>query len=666
MASPTRSALRGRIPAITAALAALLLASPALALRVVDWNLLGYPGSTGPQRAAYYRTVLDTLGMNADVIVTEEQNGGQTGATEFLNEVLNTMDPPGTWAMAPWIHQGTDTEAQLYYRVATVQFLGGWAFFPNPAAQLRLIHVYRLKPVGYTSADAEFRVYAGHLKASTGSEAQRLAECTGIRDSMNAMPAGTRAMVCGDMNFYTQAAEPGYTKLIESETNNIGRCYDMLPAGSWHDNASFAPYHTQSTCLNGTCAPGAATGGLDDRFDMILPTYSLVTNQGLSAIAGTMKAVGNDGLHLNLNITDAPTIPEGANFATALKLASDHLPVRVDLQLPARLTTDPGSLAFGTVIVGAPAQTQDLEVGNPAVSPGDALECTLTAPGGFSAPDTLYRAAGASGPATIGMSTDAVGVKSGNLAITSNAPDNALTNLPLSGTVLDHSQPSLDSLSVVTSGDTLDFGELEAGNFTPLLAAVHNQGYDALHARLSVNTAQITGGDGHFSIQGFTPGTLVSGTAARWSVVFDDAGATVDSTYEATLVFQSADETLPGAAARPDVQYVLRARVKSGTTAVGPTLPTTTRLYKPIPNPLLSSSTLRFDLASPASARLEIFDLSGRRVAVVADRDFAPGRYSLRWNGRGDAGQAAGPGLYFVRLTGRGLSPQIVRLAIVR
>ncbi len=659
MASPTRSALRGRIPTLTAALAALFLASPAFALRVVDYNILGYPGSSGSARATYYRTILSPL--DADVIVTEEMAANSN--TQFLNEVLNVMEP-GQWGTMGLI-DGGDTDAALFYRLATVDTIGQWAFYPNQAAKLRLIHVYRIRAKDYVSDAAELRIYAGHLKASTGYEAQRLAECQGIRDSMNAMPEGTHAIVAGDMNFYTQASEPGYTKLIESEANNIGRCYDMLPAGSWHDNASFAPYHTQSTCLSGTCAPGAATGGLDDRFDMILPTYSLVTGQGLSAIAGTMVPVGNDGLHLNKAITDAPTIPEGADYANALKMASDHLPVRVDLQVPARIGK-PAYVNFAPVIVGAPTPSQSLWICNPAAVPGDSLRCTFSAPAGFGAPGPFAVAAGACGTVNVTMSTSVPGALSGLLTVNANAPDSLVSYSNLAGTVLAHAQPSLDSLSVVTSGDTLDFGEHEAGSFGSLLAAVHNQGYGSLQARLSVTAAPIVGGDGRFSIQGFTAGTLVSGVAARWNVAFDDGGATVDSTYEATLTFQSTDESLPGAAARPEVQYVLQARVSGGNAAVGPGLPALTRLYKPIPNPLLSSSVLRFDLASPASARLEIFDLSGRRVAVLADRDFTPGRYSLRWDGRNASGASAGAGLYFVRLSGRGLAVQTVRLAIVR
>jgi hypothetical protein len=480
---------------------------------------------------------------------------------------------------------------------------------------------------------------------------------------MNAMPPETHAMVCGDFNIYS-GAEGAFAKFQENQVDNDGRLYDPLnaPAITWN-TASLAPIHTQCPCSTCPTGSGFSGGGLDDRFDMFLPTLNLGGSDPLAIVPGSYIPVGNDGLHYNLNITDAPTIPEGAAYATALWNASDHLPSRIDIRLPARISTGP-ALAFGSVILGAPTQSKDLVVSNTAAPPADSLNCIFDAPAAFGAPGPLAVAATGSAPATVTMSAASVGAKSGNLSIASDDVDHPTTLVGLSGTVLDHAQPSLDSLSVVTAG-TLDFGARSAGEFAQMLAAVFNTGYDALHARLSVGAAQIAGGDGRFSIAAFSP-ALLAGVGARWAVAFDDAGATLDSTYTATLTFTTADEALPGATARPDLQLALQARVLNGAVAVGPTLPRVTRLYPPAPNPLVSGSVLRFDLARATNARLEIFDLSGRRVAVLADRAFGPGAYSLRWEGRHDSGLAAGPGLYFVRLTIPGLASQTARLAVVR
>lgn len=659
MTSSLRFVRAAGIALTVAVLAVLSAVPPAQALRVVNYNILNYPGSSGTARAPYYRTILAPLG--ADVIVTQEMNSG--GPTQFLSEVLEVMEP-GQWATVPFI-DGNDTDASLFYKPAKVQFLGQGAFYPNPANLLRYVHSYRLLPVGYTSAAAVLRIYTAHLKASTGYESQRLAECTGIRDSMNTMPAATHALMTGDLNFYTQAAEPGYAKLLESQANNIGRVYDMLPGGAWHDGASFAPYHTQSTCKDGTCASGAATGGMDDRFDFILPTYSLGTGQGLAVIPNTCVAVGNDGLHLNKNITDTPVLPEGAAYATALKLTSDHLPVRVDLQLPAQIMTDP-ALAFGTVIVGAPALTQNLGMNNPAVAPADSLNCTFSAPAGFGAPGPLAIAAGGVAFPAVTMSTATPGLKSGNLTILSDAPDDPTTLVDLSGTVLNHAAASLDSLTTILAG-AADFGDHEIGAFTVQSVRVFNPGYDALHARLLVSAGVITGGGGRFSlVDGFTS-QLISGAGHGFDLAFDDAGATLDSTYTASLAFTCADEPLPGATALPDLVVSLRARVTSGLDAAGdPSAPIATRLYPPTPNPLVGSTTLRLDLAQAVDASLAVFDPSGRRVVALRQGVFAPGRHTVIWDGRSESGTSVGSGIYFIRFSAPGLRTQSARVAIIR
>src|SRR5580765_6155457 len=368
--------------AVSAVLALLAVAAPAHALRVVDYNVLNYPGSSGPTRDPSFRTILSPL--SPDVFVAEEMTSA-AGCTEFLNS-LNTMEP-GQWANVAFI-DGNDTDTELFYKPSKLQFLGQWAFYPNPANLLRYVHVYRVKPVGYASDAAEFRIYALHLKASQGFEAQRLAECTGLRDSMNAMPPGTHALICGDFNFYT-GLEPGLQKLIENQASNIGQVYDPLGFQnlSWQDNLTLQPYWTQSPCKTSDvgCAPGASTGGLDDRFDLILPTNPWKDGVGLELVAGTYISIGNDGLHHNNSIQDPPTIPEGAAYATALHTVSDHLPVRVDIRLPAILNAGSGPLAFGTVITGATA-SQNFAVGNDVGNPGETLTYTWTPPAGFTAP----------------------------------------------------------------------------------------------------------------------------------------------------------------------------------------------------------------------------------------------------------------------------------------
>ncbi len=663
---PTCWLVRARRAALVLALATPLAAAPAHALRIVDYNILNYPGTTGPTRDPRYRTILQPL--NADVLITEEMTSS-AGVNEFLGS-LNTMEP-GQWAAAPFV-DGNDTDCGLFYKPSKVQFLGQWGFYPNPASLLRLVHVYRLKPVGYTSGATELRLYGMHLKASMGFETQRGQEGAGVRDSMNAMPPGTYAIACGDMNFYTATSEPAYARFTETQVNNVGRLYDVLPSviggvTGWHDVGGFASIHTQSPCLSGgtACASGAATGGLDDRFDFFLPTLNLGDGQGMDVVPGSYISVGNDAQHFNKNITDSPTIPEGAAYASALQLNSDHLPIRIDLQLPAILSLDSSAVALGAAIVGAGSPPAGVvTVHNDAVSPADFLDVGATAPAGFQANAPGPIAPGLSGTVQLQLDVSSVGSKSGALTLTSDAPDLPVAHVPLSGTVLDHALPSLDSATVVVA-DTVDFGAQDSAAFTAEPVAVFDQDYQALRARLSLTAAAITGGDGHFALQGFAP-ALLAGDGAHVTVTFDPAGATADSEYEATLTFSSEDEPLPGATPLPALTVTLRARLNAGhPAAVDDVSPSATRLYPPSPNPLVSASALRFDLAHAGRVRLELFDLAGRRRALIADRALTPGRYHWAWDGHDGSGRAVDAGVYFVRLT----SPdgvQRARLAVVR
>ncbi len=633
----------------------------ARALRIANYNIMLYPSVNVSGRNPYFRQVLSPLG--ADVVVVQEIQS-QAGVDSFLNNVLNVLEP-GQWASAPFIN-GPDSDNELFYKPSKVTLLGSWAWLPPD--NLRNVNVYRLKPVGY-NAIPEFRIYSLHLKAGdTGTdEARRLTDAISIRDSTNAVPAGTHLIVTGDFNTY-RSSDQAFQKLLESQADNDGRLYDPLNAvGEWQDNIAFASIHTQCPSTSSYRPSGSYSGGgLDDRFDMFLPTYNMNDGQGLELLVSTYRPIGNDGQHMNKSVTDSPIAPADTAYARALWWASDHLPVRVDIQLPAQL--GPVSpIAFGTVIVGATA-TQDLSITNSATPPADALDYSFSAPADFSAPAGSFSLP-AGDPAAIhaiGMSTASAGIKSGDLGITSDDPDHPTMLVALSGTVLRHAVPSLDSLAAVAT-DTLDFGTHAAGEFQPMDFRVHDLGYDALQARLGLGGAGMSDGV-HFEFSpGYTGGVL-AGVGRTNTLVFNDGLAVEDSTYESTVSIATSDgESYPGATDLSWLTLLLRAKKSSGAVSVpGEAPPTSTRLYPPFPNPLTAGSNVRMDLAQGAQASLEVFDLSGRRVATLARGWLEPGRYSFAWSGRGESGAALGSGLYFLRLSAPGLRTETARLMIVR
>ena len=89
------------------------------------------------------------------------------------------------------------------------------------------------------------------------------------------------------------------------------------------------------------------------------------------------------------------------------------------------------------------------------------------------------------------------------------------------------------------------------------------------------------------------------------------------------------------------------------------------------PNPFNPRTTIRFTVGEDdashsgrALVTLEIFDVAGRRVSVLADGFREAGSYSVSWDGTGSGGGTTASGIYFIRLTvgSRSFSRKIVLL----
>lgn len=91
------------------------------------------------------------------------------------------------------------------------------------------------------------------------------------------------------------------------------------------------------------------------------------------------------------------------------------------------------------------------------------------------------------------------------------------------------------------------------------------------------------------------------------------------------------------------------------TLELSPTGPVLSRLaLDSYPNPFNPSTTLRLDLPRSGRARVEIFDVSGRRVTTLLDGELSAGRQEITWHGRDDQGRAVASGVYFARLVHEG------------
>jgi hypothetical protein len=88
-------------------------------------------------------------------------------------------------------------------------------------------------------------------------------------------------------------------------------------------------------------------------------------------------------------------------------------------------------------------------------------------------------------------------------------------------------------------------------------------------------------------------------------------------------------------------------------------------LLPPAPNPTTGSATLTFDLARRTVVRLELLDVSGRRIRTVFEGNAGAGRHAVFWDGRDASGVPVASGVYFVRLKAGGATGG-TRLSLVR
>ena len=87
-----------------------------------------------------------------------------------------------------------------------------------------------------------------------------------------------------------------------------------------------------------------------------------------------------------------------------------------------------------------------------------------------------------------------------------------------------------------------------------------------------------------------------------------------------------------------------------GTTDVGEELPKVLSLAPIDPNPAHEGANLRFGLPRDGRVKLTIYDAQGRCVRQVIDAWLPTGIAHTVWNGRDDAGNGLGSGIYFARL----------------
>jgi hypothetical protein len=197
-----------------------------------------------------------------------------------------------------------------------------------------------------------------------------------------------------------------------------------------------------------------------------------------------------------------------------------------------------------------------------------------------------------------------------------------------------------------SSGEDHDDGEDEVGQDG---GGQGDGGHDDGHRRSDRRYGQSAGGEEDGDGEGDD-----GGSATRLTLKFDRAALALVLPPGDSAAIVLTGELSDG---RPiegrDVIRILRPRGIARELAADVVLELA--LTGAVPNPFDDATTVAFALPRKGNTRLEVFDLLGRRVRVLADGEREPGRYQIRWDGRDGAGRRLAGGVYVLRLDAAGV-----------
>ncbi len=304
-------------------------------IRVMQYNVLRY-GQSGQEPAIKNPLMITILNhVQPDIVGVNEINTSADYGATLLSGAFN-VNGVTYWRKGKLSLAGQDKSLanNIYYNSEKFTLLKQDTVSTIQREITAYNFMYNDSNLVKTKDTIFFTVIVLHFKAgnSSSDESIRGAEATAVVNYLNAFPNAKNVMVMGDYNVYTNT-EAGFNNLVTS-TSVINRLKDPINRlGTWNNNGSFSDIHTQST--HTTQTGGFSSGGMDDRFDIMLCSNSLIGDSlKMRILPNTYKAVGNDGLHFNLALNASPTntsVP--TDVLNALYNMSDHIPIRADFVL---------------------------------------------------------------------------------------------------------------------------------------------------------------------------------------------------------------------------------------------------------------------------------------------------------------------------------------------
>lgn len=197
--------------------------------------------------------------------------------------------------------------------------------------------------------------------------------------------------------------------------------------------------------------------------------------------------------------------------------------------------------------------------------------------------------------------------------------DNALLSLPFSVDATGHEVQSVEFILVY------DENELDYQAFAGALEG--NQNF--------VHASKISEGIAKFV---FATSEKQSAKFDMGSLVFKKGSENLSSTI--TSIYK-----INGGAPQTGPSYDL-----DGVTSVEEELPTKFEVTQNYPNPFNPSTTIKYSVPSATYVTIKVYNMLGQEVKTLVNKDVAPGRFSVTWNGDNNYGSKVSSGTYIYQI----------------
>ena len=334
-------------------------------IQVMQYNLLNYGNYTSycsssqnnvNTKNIHLKTIINYV--KPDIFTVNELSKTTSYHQMILDQVLNT-DGVDTYRKAvSYNYANSYLVNMLYYNNRKL------ALYSQDVVHsiVRDIDVYTLYYKAGDLAETHDTIFltcfVAHLKAGTGSsnEDKRASMVGSAMSYIRTHDLPENLLFMGDFNVY-KSSEQAYVNLTYTY-NGVQYFFDPIDReGHWNNNATYKDVHTQSThSVNVACF---ASGGMDDRFDFILSSNSLLAGtRGMLFLNNTYRALGNDGQHFNKGIKDSPTNTSApADVINAIYHMSDHLPLITKIKVDATLDINENTTEIAAVHFSNPTNS---------------------------------------------------------------------------------------------------------------------------------------------------------------------------------------------------------------------------------------------------------------------------------------------------------------------